>query len=509
MQVLAWWPDTGEGLLVFAGMLIVWTMALYVLTRGHGLVPTLAACAMGTLGVYLLGNWAGALAFPEHPTEWVAWLRGTWWAAALAPAVWLASVLALAADESTGRAQALLRRVFWPAVSVLLVLGLVFGALGVVGEALQGWSLAYPATPALSIGLDPVSWHIPPGPLFAAFQTYVLMVPTAAVALLIWLYFGAAAGAPTRPRFAWLIVSSALFVLGGGWIAVASGAFGLSALPGEAILITGLAVLGWNIARYGALLQDEVVSADFRAFALSTLAVVALYAMLIAFVPSDRRWPLGERVLLFVVLTTHALADRSSTFLDRVLFEPASGSLRVRLRSMAERVVRHRDPMTALVEMREQVDELIRDPMRTTSDGHDAATPPREFRALVEASLRHVNDLPTLSHDRLVGRTHSTFASGGSALERAGLLRADLLTAIERLRPPGPRPTPGGSTGPGGWVHYLVLHEAYIEGRLNKHIMQRYYLSESTFHRLRRRAVDSIALDLYQRAARELVVGEA
>jgi len=58
-------------------------------------------------------------------------------------------------------------------------------------------------------------------------------------------------------------------------------------------------------------------------------------------------------------------------------------------------------------------------------------------------------------------------------------------------------------------VHYLVLHEAYIEGRLNKHIMQRYYLSESTFHRLRRRAVDSIALDLYQRAARELVVGEA
>lgn len=51
----------------------------------------------------------------------------------------------------------------------------------------------------------------------------------------------------------------------------------------------------------------------------------------------------------------------------------------------------------------------------------------------------------------------------------------------------------------GGWLHYLVLHEAYVQGRPNKQIMQRYYVSESTFHRARRSAVDTIAFDLHQR----------
>ena len=77
------------------------------------------------------------------------------------------------------------------------------------------------------------------------------------------------------------------------------------------------------------------------------------------------------------------------------------------------------------------------------------------------------------------------------------------MRAIERLRPPGPRPTPGSSAGPGSWLHYLVLHEAYVEGRPNKQIMQRYALSEGTFHRARRRAIDALTADLAQRAARE------
>ena len=87
-------------------------------------------------------------------------------------------------------------------------------------------------------------------------------------------------------------------------------------------------------------------------------------------------------------------------------------------------------------------------------------------------------------------------------MEAAALLRSDLLQAIERLRPDAPRPTPGGSSGPGGWLHYLVLHEAYVDGRPNKQIMQRYYLSESTFHRARRRAVDTLALELRERVLR-------
>jgi hypothetical protein len=79
-------------------------------------------------------------------------------------------------------------------------------------------------------------------------------------------------------------------------------------------------------------------------------------------------------------------------------------------------------------------------------------------------------------------------------------LREALVQAIARLRPPGARPNPGAHGGAGGWLHFLVLHEAYVEGRPNKEIMQRYYLSEGTFHRARRRAIDALASDLAERA---------
>jgi hypothetical protein len=72
--------------------------------------------------------------------------------------------------------------------------------------------------------------------------------------------------------------------------------------------------------------------------------------------------------------------------------------------------------------------------------------------------------------------------------------------AIEHLRPAGARPSPGTSVL-GGWLHYLVLKEAYVDGRPNKQIMQRYALSEGTFHRARRRAIDAIASDLAARSA--------
>ena len=80
-------------------------------------------------------------------------------------------------------------------------------------------------------------------------------------------------------------------------------------------------------------------------------------------------------------------------------------------------------------------------------------------------------------------------------------LREALTQAIGRLRPQGPRPNPGPQGAQGGWLHYLVLQEAYVEGRPNKQIMQRYHLSEGTFHRARRRAIDVLAADLAERSA--------
>ena len=124
------------------------------------------------------------------------------------------------------------------------------------------------------------------------------------------------------------------------------------------------------------------------------------------------------------------------------------------------------------------------------------------MRLWVESALRQINDLPALRQHPLLCQLEllgAAEAANGTPLERASRLRAGLEDAIGRLRPPGPRPTPGSSAGLGGWLHYVVLHEAYVEGRPNKQIMQRYHLSEGTFHRARRRAIEALAEELRQR----------
>jgi len=127
-----------------------------------------------------------------------------------------------------------------------------------------------------------------------------------------------------------------------------------------------------------------------------------------------------------------------------------------------------------------------------------------EFRDLVEDALRHLNDAPALRQHRLLGLTASAAGSHLHAAEAAALLQGDLLQAIERLRPSTPRPSPGTSSGAGAWLHYLVLYESYVAGRGNSEIMLRYYLSEGTFYRARRHAIDAVAQDLAQRRPRTM-----
>jgi hypothetical protein len=472
------WLNDGrvQGLVLGGGGLLVWALGWYVASRGRWQrTSVLSAVAILCLGVYLTGEALGALG-PDLPS-WTRWLRQTWWATSVAPAAWLALTLALLDDESTHPR----RRLSLAVTVVAFALAAGFAILGVVSELVQEWSAPY----LVNTGAR----HITAGPLLLPFQIYVLVCLMWGGGNLVRLWQAGPSGSPLRARWSWLLASATLFLVGGAWIVIASGIYLLVGLPGQVALIAGMLILGWNMARYGALLADEQLRGDFLAYGATMLAIIGLYGAILLTLAPDYAWLERGLPLLLLVMTTHVLVDTRGHLLDRLLYAPLLGTLRGQLRDLGNRVVRQPDELSALADVRETVDQILRE--------QASSSPP--LRVLVEGALRHLNDLPALSEHALLDELAS---QDGTPLERATELRNQLEQAIERLRPSGPRPSPGASAI-GGWLHYLALREAYVDGRPNKQIMQRYALSEGTFHRARRRAVDALTADLAQRAARE------
>jgi hypothetical protein len=498
------WLNDGsvQGVVLGAGAVLVWALALYVASRAPSRrAPLLAALAMLCLAAYLTGEALGAFA-PDLP-GWSIWLRRTWWATSLAAPAWLVLTLALAADEGPEPLAERVRRVLLPVAAAAFFLGAIFGLIGTFTLLVQDWSAPFIIGSPTFQGVR----HHPAGPLLAPYQVFVLVCLVWAAANLSLLWRRSPPGSPLRARFAWLSASATIFLLGGGWIVIGSGSYMLVGLPGQALLIAGMVILGWNMARYGALLAGEQVLSDFLAFAATMLAIVGVYGAILLTLAPDHSWVERTLPLLLVIMTTHLLVDTRGHLLDRVLYAPLLGTLRGQLRELGNRVVRQPDSLSALVDVRETVDQILRAAEAPPDSGAPLAEDPSpdgstELRVLVEGALRHLNDLPGLSQHPLVSELPAVADMSGTPLERAARLRQELEQAIERLRPPGARPSPGASAL-GGWLHYLVLKEAYADGRLNKQIMQRYGLSEGTFHRARRRAIDALAGDLAQRAARE------
>jgi hypothetical protein len=494
---MAWLNDGSvQGLLLGAGAVLVWALALYVASRApNRRAPVLAALAMLCLAAYLAGEALGALA-PEL-SDWANWLRRTWWAPSLAAPIWLVLTLALAADEGAEPLASRMRRLLVPVALAAVVLGAAFGLVGALTSLVQDWHAPYVIDTASESGLG--VRHVPSGPLLRAYQVFVLVCLVWALANLVLLWRSSPPGSPLRARFAWLSASAAIFLIGGGWLVIGSGVYALVGLPGHMLLVLGMLILGWNMARYGALLAGEQVLSDSIAYAATMLAIVGVYGAILLTLAPDYAWLERGLPLLLVVMTTHVLVDTRGHLLDRMLYAPLLGRLRGQLRDLGNRVVRQPDELTALADVQETLDQILRERSDVADSPNNPNSLTDELRVLVEGALRHLNDLPALSQHRLVSELPSVASLSGTPLERAAALRHELDQAIERLRPPGARPSPGASAL-GGWLHYLVLKEAYADGRLNKQIMQRYALSEGTFHRARRRAIDALASDLSERS---------
>jgi hypothetical protein len=117
-----------------------------------------------------------------------------------------------------------------------------------------------------------------------------------------------------------------------------------------------------------------------------------------------------------------------------------------------------------------------------------------EMRPLVEDALRHLYDYAYLGeHElaqmRVVSERLGTREVALTHLDRGRALSQVLIDVVEKLRPPGPRPREPARE----WVQYTILHDAYVRGELNRDIMSKLYISESSFNRARRRAVRGVA----------------
>jgi hypothetical protein len=117
---------------------------------------------------------------------------------------------------------------------------------------------------------------------------------------------------------------------------------------------------------------------------------------------------------------------------------------------------------------------------------------------VVENALRNLFDYAYLADTPIAEMelVRARMAGGAKThLERGKTAQAVLLEALEQMRPAAevPRDPP-----PREWYPYVILHDAYVDGKQNRDVMSRLYISEGTFNRTRRAAISSLARALVE-----------
>jgi len=113
--------------------------------------------------------------------------------------------------------------------------------------------------------------------------------------------------------------------------------------------------------------------------------------------------------------------------------------------------------------------------------------------SVVEDALRNMHDYSYLGDSPLANleQVKNQLPTGAAThLDRGKKVHNILLTALEKLCPPG---NPPDEPIPREWFPYIILHDAYAKEIQNRDIMGMLYISEGTFNRTRRAAIRSLA----------------
>ncbi len=156
------------------------------------------------------------------------------------------------------------------------------------------------------------------------------------------------------------------------------------------------------------------------------------------------------------------------------------------------------DEFTEQIGTQVSIGRLRKSQLRTANDSisKSLSSPPEaDSTKMVDDGLRHFSDVVSLGQSHLADWLH---VRGNSHIERGKTVQTLLREAIQSLRPEGERPP---EPLPREWYNHVVLHDAYIKGVPNREVIARLYVSEGTFHRIRRHAVRGVARYLAEKKA--------
>jgi GAF domain-containing protein len=300
----------------FVGLTLSLWLGIYVVTRSpRSRVSWLASATLWSLSVYFLSS----LTYLHSPPQEAAlpWWLG--WSVVMAVPFWFHLSLSLRRGRPT-----LLQR-FWISLVYLLALN-IMGMLAYTDWIISG-----------ATGDSPLFYSaLQPGSLFPLLGLYLLGVPALSLYAL-WRGWSQATSPPIRRQFAILLWATALAAISGAYTAL-SVWLGLDApvLFSNLCLSCAVALLGYGVARYSALLEGRLMAHDFAYSALAAALVIGLY-LLVALV-SDLVFDVPFIAFIMIILlaiVSHSLYDWARTRLDRLLYRRQYGDLRARLRQLA------------------------------------------------------------------------------------------------------------------------------------------------------------------------------
>ena len=223
----------------------------------------LASGALILMAIFLSGVAINSPA--SNNEEFLFWLHATWWAIPIAVALWFWCAVLLAASERNTELY-IQEKLF---VFLFLLYGLI---CGVVGTTSDYFFLDSQVTSTANIYNIAPSW-----PGYHVYRFFVISASWAAVVVLLSSYIRYTRSKEGLRRQAFII---RWFIVGGIFLAGAATLrlFLFVAFPqqfADFLITVGLALIGYSVARYNALIQRHILTQDFifsgvRAITLAT-----------------------------------------------------------------------------------------------------------------------------------------------------------------------------------------------------------------------------------------------